>query len=99
MPIPGQIHNLHEILLQKHIGFTRLRANPAKKQKVQGRHVRCKLLMGNYYEYFIHSISKLFKVGSWLTIKESTYKSIYFSGPVFYALSDGLKDPSPFLYL
>ena len=39
------------------------------------------------------------KVGSWLTIKESTYKSIYFSGPVFYALSDGLKDPSPFLYL
>ena len=50
-PRPEQIHNLHEILLQKkNIGFTRLRANPAKKEKVQGRQVRLKLLIGNYCE-------------------------------------------------
>ena len=43
-PGPEQIQNLLEILLQKHIGFTRLRSNPAKKKKVQGRQVRLKLL-------------------------------------------------------
>ena len=54
-PGPEQIQNLLEILLQKHIGFTRLRANPAKKEKVQGRQVRVKLLIGNCCEQVIHS--------------------------------------------
>ena len=49
--------------------------------------------------HILASVGTRVKVGCWLTIKESTYKSIYFSEPVFHALSDGLEDPCPFLYL
>ena len=79
-----QVSRAHSIA-----GLRSKRVQTCEDPGVNGR-----LLIGNYCEYTIHSISKFFKVGSRLTIKESTYKSIYFFGSVFHALVDDVQDPS-----